>query len=220
MLGVAGLVIGAVSVVAFISPLLWFLPLLGFTLSALGLWRIHHSELPMSGRRVAVLGLLLSTLFGVAAPARVVIRDWVLTRRAQQFTDAWFEHVQNGRLYAAHQMTLPERFRMPLDDSLEHLYETDAMNREDYGKFLTKAPMDVLAAQWKGMQVHHVMHTGSTASFEADSYGELYDVVFAPGSNPAKARVIVMVVRSLNARTGAEEWRIEMVGPGENIGKL
>jgi hypothetical protein len=219
LLAVTGLLIGVASVVAFIAPLLWVVPLLGFCLSAAGLWRINHSDPPLSGRKAAVVGLMLATLFGVAAPTRSLGRNWVLTQRAQQFTDAWFEHVRNGRFYEAHQFTVHPQLRMPLDSSLEQLYENDEKSKEDYGKFLVKAPMDVIAAQWEGMQVHHLEHTGQISTPEQDAFVELYEVEFAPGSQPAKTRVYLAVNRSVDPATGAEGWQLRRIEPGDEVEK-
>ncbi len=213
LLALAGLLIGAASVVAFIQPLLWTVPLTGFFLSAASLLRINHHTPLLTGRKAAIAGLILSTLFGVCAITFFVGRNWVLTGRAQQFTDAWFEHVRNGRFYEAHQFTIHPQLRMPLDSSLSQVYENDEKTKEEYGKFLTKAPMDVIAAQWKGMQVHHVEHAGQLIGPEQDSFVELYQVDFAPGSQPAQVLVYLVVRRIEDSKTGNEAWQLVRVEP-------
>jgi hypothetical protein len=217
MLAVLGLIAGILSALALVEPLLWVLPPLGLALSAAGLSQTARGEARMSGHKAAVLGLVLSVMFGVAAPTRFLVRNWILTKRAQQFTDAWVEHVRNGRFYQAHQFTVHPRVRMPLDSSLDQLYANDVDTKQSYGRFMVKPPMDVLAAQWKGTTVRHVRHLGSGETPEADSFAELYEFEFPPGAQPGKVRVQLIVVRTEDPVSGNEGWQLRYVEPGDSI---
>ena len=74
----AALFIGLVSFVALFHPLLWSVPMAGVVVSLIALLRISHADVPLVGRKAALIGLAFSLLYGVAAPARVASRDYWL----------------------------------------------------------------------------------------------------------------------------------------------
>ena len=67
-LAIVGLLVGLLSALAILDPLLWFLPVLGVVLSAVALRRVAAADPPLVGRTAAVAGLGLSVAFAVAGP--------------------------------------------------------------------------------------------------------------------------------------------------------
>jgi hypothetical protein len=147
---VAALLIGVVSPVSLVAPTLVTVPLLAAAVSLVALWRLKNAAVPMLGRRAAVIGLALAILFGAAGPARHLARQLVLEARAKSITDAWFEHLREGRLHEAHQLMLSASLRMPLDESLEQLYANDPVTQEKFKKFTEKLPISKILAHPDG----------------------------------------------------------------------
>ena len=96
-LAVAGLVLGLLSALSVLAPMLWIVPGLGVIVSGTALWQINRNAPALAGRRLAQGGLLLSIALGVAVPV-----DWFVYRRlvrkeARQFAAMWFEYLEARR---------------------------------------------------------------------------------------------------------------------------
>lgn len=121
-LAVAGLIFGLAAPAAIVDPTLWALPPLGAALNGLALWHVARNAPVLLGRRAALAGLMLSILFGTAAPTHWFGYRWMLRREARQFAEAWFELVRRGEPHKAYQLTIMPTYRQPLDENLWSLY--------------------------------------------------------------------------------------------------
>src|SRR5262245_4816609 len=83
-LAVLALLLGIASAAAMVGPVLWFVPIAAAITALVAMRRIRSSE-DLVGWNVAFLGLLLALLFGIAAPARTMSRQYWLASRAEQF---------------------------------------------------------------------------------------------------------------------------------------
>ena len=122
---VAGLILGLLSPLALLGPLLWFLPPSGIVVSAAALWRIGRVEPAPVGRKAALLGLFLAMLFAAAAPVDKLTYRWLLGREARRFSDAWFHALLEDSPQKAHQLTIAPDYRQRLDDQLVDFYRHD-----------------------------------------------------------------------------------------------
>jgi hypothetical protein len=61
---VASLVAGGLSIASFLSPLFWVIPVLGVLLATVAIQRIRSDPENITGRKLALAGLLLSAVFG------------------------------------------------------------------------------------------------------------------------------------------------------------
>lgn len=120
---VAGLVLGILSPLALVGPGLWVLPCLAGVLSLLGLWRTARRE-GLLGRGVALAGLLLATSMAAAGPAAWYGQRWLLVRETRPFADAWFALLAEGRPEKAFLLTLPPRWRPPLEGEVWQYYRS------------------------------------------------------------------------------------------------
>ena len=62
-IGIAALLIGLAAPLALVHPMLWCVPAIGAGVAIVALVRIRRSEIPLIGRKAAILGLVLSLLF-------------------------------------------------------------------------------------------------------------------------------------------------------------
>ncbi|HID78613.1 MAG TPA: hypothetical protein EYP56_21805, partial [Planctomycetaceae bacterium] len=79
---IVGLITGLLSPLAFFHPGLWTMPVAGLFFSGLALVRITRGDVPVIGRRAAVVGLVLSTTMIAAAPAQWLSYRWLIGREA------------------------------------------------------------------------------------------------------------------------------------------
>lgn len=109
-LAVAALVLGGLSSLALVSPLLWALPLLGVGLAVAALADVSREGAEKAGRAAALAGLALSVGFGAqAVTARFVARR-IMADRARAVADAWLDAIRDGRLIDARGMVAPDMF--------------------------------------------------------------------------------------------------------------
>ena len=135
MWGPVALLLGMISAVAVIGPLLWILPATAAIFAIVALWRIRASGGRLLGRGMAVLGLVLAIFFGMAGPARTLSREYWLETRADRFAHGFIELLENGKKYEAHQLTKPAVGRKPIAEG-EEPYAKDADSKKAYDTFL------------------------------------------------------------------------------------
>ncbi len=104
---IAALVLGLLSGVALVGPVLWSVPLAALLAAGIAMWRISRSGGELVGWNLAVLGLLLAIVFGVAAPTRIAVRRHWLETRGRIFADEFIELLKEGKGFGAYQLLQP-----------------------------------------------------------------------------------------------------------------
>ena len=142
-LAVAGLVLGLLSALAVLGPLLWIIPAAGAVTSGVALWRIGRPAALMAGRRLAQCGLLLSIMFGTmvqADGARLSLPGSQGSPAVRRHCGSAISCARPPQPQKAYQLTLPPRFRQPLDEQLGDFYRRNPHRRESLDDYL-KTPL-------------------------------------------------------------------------------
>ena len=105
-LAVAALVLGLLSPAAFLSPLLWPIPIFAIVFSAFALSRLRRDADRYTGGGLVFAGMLVALLFLGWAPARYMQRMTITEARAAAVAKDWAKLVSDGRLEEAHQWHL------------------------------------------------------------------------------------------------------------------
>lgn len=205
---VLALLLGILSPLAFVGPLLWLLPWFCIVVALLAIWKISSSAGALAGWNVALLGLLLALLFGIAAPTRTLTRHYWLETRAEHFANKFIDLLQRGQAYAAYQLTLHPTFRKPLDDDGSAENSKNPMAQEAYERFLQLEPPKTLLAQRDQAKVEELESTW----FNTDENGDNVAVRFqiTRRENAAKVPLVVQLtlLRFLDPKTDREKWMI------------
>ncbi len=122
---IVALVLGLLSPVALIAPVLIVLPAAALFASVLALRGIALSDGVLVGRGLAVAGLVLALCFGSGVLSSQTIHTWLLARQARPWADMFIELVREDKLPAAFELTIPPQQRTSLDKDLRELYATD-----------------------------------------------------------------------------------------------
>ena len=101
---VVAALVGLVSVLALVSPVLWVLPLVGVAVSIVALADVGRPGAPKAGRLAALAGLGLSLGFGAQAVAAAAATEWLARGRVEAATRFWLESIAAGRLDDARSM--------------------------------------------------------------------------------------------------------------------
>ncbi len=205
---IAAVIIGFLSAAALIGPLLWFIPVLGVCLSVFAMWRISTSGGELIGWNIALLGLILSILFGAAGPARTVSRHWWLQTRAEKFADGFMDLLQQNQPYIAQQFTLHPSQRKLAAADLPGLIAKNAKTQEAFDKYLKREPVKTLLEFGKKAKVER-LSSQVLAEDERDDFGVRYRItVPEDGGGTRSLEVSLIVERSLSYTGKAEQWQI------------
>jgi hypothetical protein len=120
---IAALVLGVLSATALAHQLFWVVPIITIVVAVVALRQISASSSEQRGRMLALVGLACALVFGSWAMTRSISRQMQISEQAQACCDEWFELIRTGRLYEAHQLTLPYDSRLSDVDPLEEIYE-------------------------------------------------------------------------------------------------
>ena len=104
---VAALVLGLLSPLVLITPILIIIPLAACGFALLSLSRISSSEGNLSGAGLAYCGLALALVFGIASFTRNALRDSLYQEQLTSAIEPWLESVSQAQFDEAKQhMTL------------------------------------------------------------------------------------------------------------------
>jgi len=137
---VAGAILGGLSLMAYWREFFWSVPLAGVVVNGLALRRIGASGRAMGGRRVAIVGLTCSLLFGSTAVAHSLLKPLRLHGEARRFALDWFTAFQEGEFEKAFELVDPEWYRLPIDENLAERYEQDPKRKARLEEFLNQEP--------------------------------------------------------------------------------
>ncbi len=131
---VLALVFGCASALALIHPFLWVIPAVAVVIAIVALRGIAREGANLTGRGLAITGLVLALFFGSWAPTRIVTRQSHLYRQARPYADQWLELMRAGKLYEAHQLMQIAGERQKPGSSLEVFYKnsSDARKQLDH----------------------------------------------------------------------------------------
>ncbi len=205
---IAALLLGLLSPLAFVGPVLWSLPLLCIAVALVAMWKISASAGELVGWSLALLGLLLALLFGLAAPAHTLTRQYWLESRAEAFADEYIELLRQGRPFAAYQLMLYPTLRKPLNTELPADYDKDPRAKQKYERFLQAEPALTLLAQRDRANFQRLSCQLLSSDDESDRVALRYRIS-PPQTGAAPVVIQLTVLRFLDGKTGREQWRIK-----------
>ena len=175
---VASVILGLLSSLALVDPLLWVVPVVGVAVGALALWRIARRQPALIGRRAALAGLLLSMLLGAAAVSDWYGYRWLVRREAVRFADLWFEQLADDQPQRAYQLTLGPRARQPWDDKLWESYRQNPRWRSDLEYFASQPLWRTLLALGHRANARYYQSAGQAKTDWGDSVSLIYAVTY------------------------------------------
>jgi hypothetical protein len=106
VLSIVSLVVGLISPLSLVAPLLWAIPMIGAALSLAAIFRIASSDGALIGRRAALAALALCVASIAAAASRSVLTQQFISHRARQTALEWIALVQAGDGQRAFDLTV------------------------------------------------------------------------------------------------------------------
>jgi len=204
---VVGLILGLLSVLALVDPLVWLLPLAGVLVSALAMGKIARAAPALTGRKAALAGLVLSVLFGSAA-----VTDWVTYRalarsEARQFALLWFELLAQREPKKAFQLTLPPRERHPLDEGLTQFYREGPRWHRLLLDYVERPVVRTLLALGPRAVVRYYETGGQESGGDRDKLYQVFAVTFDDGGEK-KTFFVGLTLHRIDLESGRAAWQI------------
>ena len=174
----------------------------------------------MLGRTPALLGLALSLIFGAAAPAHVLSRNFWLTSRAERVGDEFFAQLQAGHPEQAFELTLraTEKGRSPKhgpeETSAPAAGDDKAAQkpavRTALEEFLAERPVSTLVAMGDRLSARHVRTDILPSELLRQEVAVRYEVRDRAASG-GKPLAVLLYVRQMIDAGLPERWVISVV---------
>lgn len=206
---VLGLIFGLLSPLVLVDPLPWSLfPVLGIILSGWALRRIKKSD-SLTGRKMALTGLLLSLLFAAAAPSNALAYRRTVRNEARQFSSLWFRFLAEDEPQKAHQLTVAPHVRHLLDQRLWAFYRNDPRLRQQLEGYVQNPLVRTLLALGPKAQVRFYETAGQTHenSDNSDTVTQVYAVTYEEEGEKKSFLVAVQMLRQ-KLPAGEAGWHI------------
>ncbi len=209
----AALFIGLLSFVALLHPLLWSVPMAGVVVSLVALRRISRSDVPVVGRKAALVGLAFSLLYGVAAPARVASRDYWLCARAERLANTFMDLIRSRKTaeaYALMRQSLEKKPLKPAPGSPEAKQPEPKSQRE---LFASTEPVKTLLSLDPKAQLERLSTTIQSGPGPWRAVSVLYEVHRPDERSINPLQVVVYVEQMFDEESNERWWIVSVANP-------
>ncbi|MCA9188239.1 MAG: DUF4190 domain-containing protein [Pirellulaceae bacterium] len=102
MFALLALVLGVASILTLVHPLAWILPCLACLSGGLALRKIASSDGALTGRALAVIGIVLAVFFGCWSVTQAVVNKTLVEQQCRSFAEHWLRTVTSASPEEAH----------------------------------------------------------------------------------------------------------------------
>lgn len=207
-LAVTGLIAGLLAPSALAHPLLWIVPLAGILLCALALIRIRREAPVLVGRKLAMVGLMVSMLCAAAAPTEWLTHQWIIDAEARQFARIWFEFLRADEPLKAIQLEEHGSLRQPLDDSLMRTYPPGSEARQALLTWVGQPEIRALLALGDRADFRYYDTEQRSRAPSEDFVKQVYAVTYHEGSQKKSFFIRLSLERDVDADEGRAYWQV------------
>lgn len=221
------LLVSGLALTAFLHPVLWFVAaasalFAGFVLVMLS------SQPEVSGRSMAVIGLVISLFSLGGAVSRYYSRQQMLYRHAREYGENWFALVKSGEVEKAFELTLEYLNRKPKGANLKQYYKfagpslgmpEESMNA--MASQMISSPASNLRRLFGQGPLRKMVELGSKVNVEflenvrilrrtsgAEEVHLMYRISFEQDGRVFSHRMLLITSRTYFAHLGEAHWKI------------
>ena len=181
MTGIVGGALAFLAPLAVFSYYCWVVPLVAICLCLFAIVRMALHRTPMVGRRLAVFGLLCSTLCGTAGVVNELVFHQCQIQTARKFADQWFTLMLEGR-----EMEALELRRAPLtrvrEAGLVQRYKEAEKTSEEFQNFRKEVPVQLLRREFRNGQAKFVQAISRFQQHNSTQFLLIYEVSTGEGA--------------------------------------
>jgi hypothetical protein len=154
-LAVVGFLLGLISALAIVHIGLSFVAAAASLCCVIALVRISAAPSEVSGRRLAIAGLVLAVFWTTCGLAREVTMQRLLDIHSREIAVHWFEYLKKGELEKAVELKNSAASRRPLNDKLWDHYLSSRQEYEGLQGIASNPEVRALLALGDRAQVRH-----------------------------------------------------------------
>ena len=205
---VLGLILGLLSPLAIVSKPLLVVPLAGVAVSGLALWRIARNVTELTGRKAALLGLVLSCFFAASVGSQRLYYNRLICREAEQFASIWFGLLADDQPYDACQLFLKRDDRRQSQKSLGGFYRNHPELKEEIdSKYLGLPPVKLLLELGPKAKVQNVQTVGLQQQLQSNYVQQVYSVSYDEDGKNKTVPIELNMERKVHP-DGRAGWRL------------
>ena len=206
-LAVTSTVVGIAAVISLSHPAL---SLIGLTAAACGLIALRNIAARggmLRGRNLAIIGLGLGTLFATWSISQSLYWRYAMYTQAREYAEGWFDLLESGDHYSAHQTSLPHYERLGRSVNLPRAYEMGAELKEELKTFLEEDAVKALVNK-DGKFVPKFSGNLEQWYQKTDLYVVLRYHILNPDSNELAMDTRMLLKRYVTKATGKVVWQV------------
>jgi hypothetical protein len=208
-LAVTALVLGLLSLTAWIEPFLVFLGIIGAVVGAAALWQIAQNTPEMLGRKAAIIGLFLSVFSLVCVSSNWFTHRTLVRNEAKHFARHWFELLQSDQPDKAFDMTRDSTIKPePLMIDGDMTMPPGGPPEPPDEVYLRCADVRTLLALGDRAQVRYYQTESQGPKSGGDEVTQVYAVTYDKGGQKTTFFVRLEMERLVNEETGTAYWQI------------
>ncbi len=174
-LAVIGFLLGLASALAIVHLGLLFIGAAAVICSLVALARIARLPGEVSGRWLALAGIILAVFWGTAGIAQDLTLRRLVDLGSRDFALQWFDYLKHGEPEKALEMAKPARNRRPLGEELMEAFLSDEVEYESLQEFVAKPEVRAMLALGNQAQIRHFTCLNSSKEYVSQVYAVTYD---------------------------------------------
>lgn len=210
-LAVAGMLLGFASLAAFAGQMLLFLPFLAAGVSLTAMRNVSGPRAQYVGRKAAWLGLFLAVFSAAGGISQALVRDWAAASQTRRTADLWFEALQRGDPYTAHQLTLGPGNRDARIDRLPAVFMANTLLSSDIADYRRSDAVKRLLDRQGDFEFAPVRILDTTLGARHDRVSHIYRVTYEEDGQPQEVLFRLILARPVDLRGAFAAWRLEDV---------
>ncbi len=199
LLAVVTVLFGLISILSFLTPVLWFLALPPILLGALTL-RVLAKHPEKVGRKGVLAAIGIAIFFGLLGPAHHYSHQWWVVRNGRQFADQWLEMVQKGELDQAYQLHLVRSKRIKSDMTFKRFFTDFPDLKPERQAFFAIEPIKTIVAHREDLSLEYQYGEVAQSTDKYDLVCFVYLATFQDGQDQRTLPLDVKFIRTLDPK--------------------
>jgi hypothetical protein len=209
----AALAVGLASFVALFHPLLWAVPMVGVAVSLVALRRISRSDVPVVGRKLALVGLVFALLYGVAAPVRMATRDYWLCSRAERLANEFLGFIRSKKTAEAYALTRQSLEKKPLKPAPGSSEANQPEPKNPRELFASTEPVKTLLTLGSTAQLERLNTTIQSSPGPWQAVSVLYRIHRPDERSLDPLQVVIYVEQTFDEDSHERWWIVNVTNP-------
>ena len=207
-LAIAGLLLGLLTPLALIHPLLCLLALFAAIVNLLALRQIAEASPAPVGKRAAHIGLALSLIFGISTPIELTLHRRALRAESSEIAAEWFNALRENRPELAHHLRqYPTTSASRTQSSLQR-YTSNPKSVDALRNFVQETPVVLLLKLGKRAHVRWYQNEDVWADGDFEGVRDIYVVTVGNGPQAVSFFIRLGATRSQDLATADWQWQV------------